>query len=45
VPQGLYFFATAMIIVGQLDQETIEATVGALLDEGEFKDAFHSFWE
>jgi hypothetical protein len=38
---GLYFWATGMIIVRQLDQETIEATIEALRDDGEFEQVFN----
>ena len=37
---GLYFYCTDMIIVRQLDQETIEATIADLLDESSFESAF-----
>ena len=40
---GLYLWATGMIIVHRLDQETIEATIDALRDEGEFDGAFDRF--
>jgi hypothetical protein len=41
---GVYFWAPWMIIVEQLDQETIEATIDVLLDEDEFEQAFFRRW-
>jgi len=37
---GLYFWASDMIIVEQLDREIIEKTVASLLAQGEFDKAF-----
>ena len=37
---GLYFWAADMILVERLSLETMEKTVGRLLDDGEFEAAF-----